>query len=48
MLSNFEAPKEWEAECEFKEIFKSGVYRNRSNIPMDALEKSIESEYSLQ
>lgn len=37
-------PKDWEAECEIKEIFKNGVYRNRSS--MDTSDNFTESEYS--
>lgn len=38
-------PKDWEAECEIKEIFKNGVYRNGSNISMDTSDNFTESEY---
>lgn len=48
MLLEFEqpvrSPKDWDDECEMKEIFKNGLYRNRSNISMDTLDKSTHSE----
>ncbi len=39
--------KNWEAEYEIKEIFKNGIYRNKSNISMDLSDSSAECEYNL-